>query len=345
MDSLGVTLIQYFIGELDGFRQNMGVSVGEAIRPFARVVTTLYVVIVGYRILMGKVGGQASSWAVSILLLLLIQSMVLESDGYSRWVFSPLMGAALDLASYFSGSSGTEFAHVGRLDEAVGAIVSTVDQLEPTGNFLTNSMAYIKVGIASFILLLFVAGMYLVYLALTVLALFSMYVLMMIGPAFLFFAAFPETRFMAKTWLRTFCQYALWLVLLGLVMAISIPGVEAAAASLANWDVVRDGVFTQAFGMTLLFTGIVTYFLLKTSDLSSALSGGVGMNAGIAGGMLAGGIGAMGSAVSAGGAGAMGAMQAGASNVGRIGAYGAGRAAGAAVGQAIRGFSSMRGIN
>lgn len=342
MESIGTLVIDLFLSELESFRQGAGGELAGAFRPFARMIVGLYVVIVGYMVLMGKTGERVKSWLLSIFLLVLVQALVLESNAYSTWVFEPLFGTAVDLATFFGGSDGSPF---GRLDTAVGEIVTTVDRLEPTGNFLTNSMAYIKVGAASFVLLVFVTAVYMVYLALSLLALFSMYVLLIVGPAFLFFAAFAETRFIAKTWFRTFCQYALWLALLSLVMGIAVPGLERVAASLSNWDVVRDGVFTRGYGIALLFTGVVTYFLLKTSDLSSALSGGVGMNAGIAGGMLGGGIGAMGSAVSAAGAGGMAAMQAGAGNVGRIGAYGAGRAAGMATSNVIRGFSSMRGIN
>ena len=339
--SLGGYVIEVVLTQLDAFRQGAGGGLAEAFQPFARTVVFLYVVGVGYAVLFGRTGDRAKSWAVSIVVLLLVQGMVLESSGFNRWVFEPLMGTAFDLANFIGGGEGGTF---GRLDVAIGGIVSTVDRLEPTGNFVTNTMAYIKVGVASLILLLVVTAMYLVYLALTLLAMFAMYVLMFLGPAFLFFAVFAETRFLAKTWFKTFCSYALWLVLLSAVMAIALPGVEAAADGLANWDVVRDGVFTQQYGFALLFTGVVIYFLLKTSDLSSALTGGIGMQAGIAGGMVAGGMGALGSAVNAGGAGAMSAMQAGAGNLSRMGAYGAGRAAGSAVSGAIRGFSSMRGI-
>jgi type IV secretory pathway VirB6-like protein len=171
-----------------------------------------------------------------------------------------------------------------------------------------------------------------------------MYVLLMIGGPFLFFAAFDETRFIAKTWVKTFLNYALWLSLLALVMAIAIPGVIKAADGLANWDVVRDGVFTKQYALTLLFCGVVIYFLLKVSDLSAALTGGMGMQSSIAGGMIGGSIGAMGSAANAGGRGLMGMAGAGAANLAGMAGYAAGRAGGAVAAGAIRGFSALRGI-
>lgn len=339
--SIGEAIISFMALQFESYRQEAASGLADAIRPFLRVFSTLYVLAVGYMVLMGKTGERAKSWALSIVLLAVIQTAIFESSGYNDWVVEPLMGSASGLAKFFSGSDGTLF---GRLDVVIGGIVASVDRLEPTGSPMTNTMAYIKVGLASLILLLAVTAMYMVFLVQTMLAMFSMYVLLYVGPLFLFFTAFAETRFLATTWLKTFSQYALWQVLLALVMSISLPGVEIAGNSLSSWDVIRDGVFTKQYAFTLLFTCLVIYFLLKTSDLSAALTGGTSMQAGLAGGMLGAGMGAMGSGMNASGAGAMGTMQAGAGNLARMGAYGAGRAAGAGAQGAYRAYSALKGI-
>lgn len=128
-------------------------------------------------------------------------------------------------------------------------------------------------------------------------------------------------------------------------MGIGIEGIEMAGGMLSNWDVVRDGVFTKQYAMTLLMCALVGYFLLKVSDISSALTGGIGMQSGLAGSMLAGGttgLASLAGAVGRGGTAAVGSATGPASSVA---GYAAGRVAGMASGGVVRAYSALRGIN
>lgn len=343
---LGVLVMQWIFEQLDTYRAALAGPLLGGFRNFSRAFVTVYVIAVGYSILMGKAGDRAKSWGLSIALLVALQGLILESNGYNQWVFAPVMGTALDLASFFGGTEvGQEMALFAKLDESIANIMSAVDRLDPGGNFLTNTMAYLKVAAASLVLVGVVCVLYGVYLALSLLALFAIYVLLIVGGPFIFFAAFAETRFIAKTWLKMILQYALWLALLALVMSLAIPGVTAAANSLSNWDVVRDGVFTKQYGLTLLLCGVVIYFLLKVSDLSAGLTGGVGMQAGAVGGMVGGALFGMGSLGAAGVRGAAGLAAQYGGTVAAGAGYAAGRGAAAAASGAVRAYSAMKGIN
>lgn len=343
-DGIGVLILQFLMREIDSYQAAIFGSLIAGFLVFSRVIVTLYIVVVGYRVLMGKTGDRAKEWAVSAALLVALQGVLFESSVYSEWVTEPIKSAMLGLSSLFSGdgNKGDAFGIFSRLDTAMTTITTVIDRLEPGGNFLTNAMAYIKVSLASLILLVFMGGLYIIYLVQVGLAIFSVHILFIIGGPFLFFAVFRETRFIAWTWFRTTLQYSLWLVLLSLVMGVGINGIEKVALELSNWDVVRDGVFTKQYALALLMSALVGYFLLKMSDISSALTGGTGMQSSIAGGILGGGINMAGSA--AGGLGARGATGAAAGGLAGAASYGAGRAAGAATSGAIRAYSALRGI-
>lgn len=341
-DSLGVLILKFLMNQISTYQATVFGSLMGGFLPFSRTLVTLYIVIVGYRILMGKTGERAKEWAVSMALLVLLQGILFESNTYAEWVTEPIRSTMFSLASLFSGGDSSDpFGAFTRLDAAMTTISGVADKLDPGGNFLTNSMAHIKVAIASFILMIVTGGLYMIYLVQVGLAIFAVYILFIIGGPFIFFAAFSETRFIAWTWFKTVMQYALWFVLISLVMGIGINGIELAAQTLANWDVVRDGVFTKQYALTLLMSAMVGYFLLKMSDLSAALTGGIGMQSNVAGSLVGGAVGTAGSA-------AMGAASRIGGPIASAGASAAGSiargVAGPAVSGAVRAYSAMRGI-
>lgn len=92
--------------------------------------------------------------------------------------------------------------------------------------------------------------------------------------------------------------------------------------------------------MTLLMCALVSYFLLKVADISSALTGGTGMQSGLAGGMLAGGTYGLPSLASGAGRSSVATASAATGPASSVAGYAAGRAAGSVV----RAYSALRGI-
>lgn len=339
-EALGSIIINHLMTQIERYQASIFGGLTEGFLGFSRAFVTLYVVLVGYRVLMGKTGERAKEWATSVVLLVVLQGVLFESRAYAEWITEPIKSIMFSLAALMSGGGDDAFAAFGRLDSVMLTITQAVDRLDPGGNLLTNTMAYLKVAAASLLLLIFTGGLYLVYLVLIGLALFAVYILFLIGPPFLFFAVFSETRFIAWAWVKAVAQYALWFVLLSLVMGIGIEGIELAGGMLSNWDVVRDGVFTKQYAMTLLMCALVSYFLLKVADISSALTGGTGMQSGLAGGMLAGGAHSLSSLASGAGRSSVSAASAAAGPASSVAGYAAGRAAGGVV----RAYSALRGI-
>jgi len=329
MEAFGTGLVNHLLIELQTYRTSIGGQLAGSFIGFFRLFVLLYVVVIGYRVMMGMMGQRTKEAAISIALVVALQALTVESGAFQAWVEEPIINATLGLAQLAgdSGSGGNLFT---RLDNAVRLIVETVEQIEPGGNFITNTMIYIQVTIASAVLLLAVGGLYLVYLAQVSLALVALYVLMIIAAPFIFFAAFTETRFIFWTWLKAVMNYAVWTVLLSLIMAVGISGIESSAQKLSNWDVTRDGVFTQPYAFAVGFSVLIIYFLMKASDMAAALTGGMGMQSNLP----AVGLSAAGSALGS-GAGMVGAAVA---PMARTGAASAAAGAGKV-------FSAMKGIS
>ncbi|SEP43217.1 type IV secretion system protein [Nitrosovibrio sp. Nv6] len=324
----GVSLVNHLLQQLQEYRESIGSQFTGAFINFFRLFVLLYVVVIGYRVMMGMMGERTKSAAISIALVIVLHGVVVETGAFRAWIEEPIIGATLGLARMFGdgGSGGSLF---GRLDASIATIVGTVEAIEPGGNLITNTMIYIQVTVACAVLLIVVCGMYLVYLAQVSLALVSLYLLMMVGAPFIFFAAFPESRFITWTWFKAVMNYALWTIFLSLIMAIGITGIEETAKGLANWDVVRDGVFTRNYAFAVGFSTLMIYFLLKSSDLAAALSGGMGMQSNVA----ASGLSAAGSALGSG----IGMVGAAAAPMAKVGAVLAAQGA-------SKVFSAMKGI-
>lgn len=326
--SFGNTILVSVHNMVTQYQVEIGQAIGTSFRGLFRIFVLLYVVVVGYRVMMGMMGERTKDAAISIALVVVLHGLVAETGAFYAWVQDPIMSTALGLVSFFGGGTGGE-GIMTRLDRAIGTVAGAVENVEPGGNIITSGMLYLKIGVGSLVLLLVTGGLYLVYVIQTALALVTIHILLIIAPPFIFFAAFTETRFIAWTWFKAVLNHVVWLALLALVMRMAIDTIEGVAQIIGTWDVVRDGVFTKDFALAIGFCLMMIYFLLKTSDLAASLTGGMGMQSNLAGAGLR----TAGSALGAG----VG-IAAGAARPFVIGA------AGATAGGALRAYSAMKGI-
>lgn len=301
------------------------------------MIVFLYTVIVGYMVLMGRVGDKSKDWAISALLLSVLGGIAANQGSYSEWIGSPIYDLAYNLASVGPGTDDGKgvSAMFDGLETSIGRTLTTIDNIEVPGNIITNAWLYIKVATASLILALLALALYLVTLALFCIAFFSLFMMILAGGPCLWLASFKETRHITKTWIKQTLNYCLWIFYLGVVAGIGIEFVGAAVDDLMYWDLENDGVFTKELGSSMLFMALTTYMLLKATDWAAALTGGTASNTGV--------IGALG--------GAAGGALGGAANLlggaaGSAAKWGAGAIANntSAGNMAYRAYSAIRGI-
>lgn len=336
--TITVDMVTLALKELDAFIGTTYGGLMGSFGGFARTITATYVAIVGYIVLMGKAGEKTKDWALSLVLLPVLEGMIFEPDLYASWVVEPFRDTMFSLGALVAQAGDTNgLASVfDRIDEAIGRTLHAVDEVDVDGNIFTEAGTMAKVFVASVVLVVAFIFVYLAFTVIFIQALFGMYAMFLAGGIALFFAIFRETRFITWTWLRQLLNYTLWGVFVCAVMGIGVQGIEGAAKDLAEWNPNKDGVFTKEYGLALLWVVMLGYAMLKTGDYSAALTGGtapqagglVGTGAMIAGGAMLGGARSLHNAV-----GGWAGMGKGAMTLGR-----------GAAGLAARAWSAMRGF-
>lgn len=278
--SFGTDTLSFMAGKLDGYTAEVySALVGSW--P-GQTITTLYIIIAGYAILKGHAGEHAKELGISMVLLIVLQSLVHVGGGYNDWVASPVLSMTQGLGQVAIDATGVRGGDVFQsLDDGLGQIMHTVDTIQPMGNILTNAWMYLKVGTASLLMTLAFCVMYVVFLVLYLMAIFSIYMMLMVGGIFLWLASFRATRHLTWAWLRAVANYVIWVFFLSAVAGFFMSLITETVGDMANWDLAVDGAFPSTLGRLIFFSVLVTYLLLKTADWSAALTGGSTMSPGI----------------------------------------------------------------
>lgn len=299
----------------------------------------LYAVCVGYMVLMGRAGDRSKEWGISIFMLLVIGGVSSSYSMFNEWFATPLWGMAQAAGSMAASGGDASTGVLSDLlnsgEESLGKLLTAMDQVHVSGNFISDAWLYIKVAVVVGIMLVLACAQYLAMVVLLCIALFSLLMMFAVGGPCLWLASFKETRFVFWAWLRATLNYAIWIFFLGAVSGVGNKYIGKVADIITLWDFERDGLFVKPIGAIMLLTAISIYMLLKASDWAAALTGGSSTNTGVIGAM--GGVagGALGGAINAGGGAAGSAAK-----------WGAGVAAnktsmGAA---AYRAYSAMKGL-
>ncbi|MDD5385303.1 MAG: type IV secretion system protein [Gallionella sp.] len=326
--SFGKEMLGFVVGNLNSFT----ITVYDALVASwpAMTITTLYIVICGYMIITGNAGKHAKELGVSMVLLVILQSVV--QSGYTEWVSVPVLSMADGLGQLAVDATGVRGGDIFQaLDDGLGQIITTVSRIEPTGNIFTSAWLYIKVGVASLLLTIGYGLMYVVFLALILMAYFSTYMMLMVGGIFLWLASFNATRQYTYAWLKAIANYVVWIFYLSAVMGFFMNVTTDYITLMSQWDLAVDGAFPPTLGK-IFFLGVLVYYLLmKTADWSATLTGGTAMSPGI----VTSGVGAVGGAVKG---------LAGSEAVQKAGGWAAGKAGGMALAGGARAYSALRGV-
>lgn len=306
------------------------------------LITGLYVLLVGYAVIMGRAGDKAKEWAVSACLLTVISAFSANYGRFEDWIGSPMLalaqnGGALAASGGESGGAGGVSALLDTAENNLGMIMATIDELEVPGNLITQAWLYIKVGAVVVLMTILACAMYLAQVALLCIALFSLKIMQMVAGPCMFFLAFKETRFIPGAWLRSSLNYSMWVIFLCGVSGIGNKFIAKVANALRSWDLENQGVFTAEVGTCMLLTGLSIYMLLKAADWAAAITGGTASQTGIVGGMIGAAGYGLGSAIGGAARGLAPAMKEAATGAGYLAGRGAGNLA-------ARAFSALRGI-
>lgn len=297
-------------------------------------IVTLYVVVVGYMVLTGRAGEKTKEWALSALLLSVLGGIAADQGSYSEWLAGPIYDMAFKLSSVGAqmGDGDGLAATFDLMESNLKRTLDAVDNIEVTGNFITNAWMHLKVAAVTLVLGLLSVGMYLATTALMCIAFFSLFMMLLVGGPCLWLASFKESRHVFWAWLRTTLNYTLWIFYLGIVASVGVTFVSLAVDDLTGWNLQRDGVFTEQIGGAMLLTALSIYMLMKASEWAAAITGGTASQTGVIGAAM--------------GAGAFGASSLLGKAAGGIAAAGplAAKNAGRVAGLGIRAYSALRGI-
>lgn len=279
MESAGFALFTAVTDIATRYAASMSKGFMEEFGGIERSLVTLYVVLVGYQVMKGAFAEKTKEWLASVIYLVIFQVTAMESAAYFEWVVVPIQETALDIAAWVANKAQTGHGGSGiaglfyALDTVMSKVLMAIENLEPQGNPLTNAWIYMTVGVASFILFLIYSMVYVAFFGLLLIGILSMDLLFIVGPVFLFFLCWKETRFIGWAWVRAVVNYALLVVFAGIAIGLTIYMLGVVADRIAGLDA-SDGVFNRYFAAALLTGAMSLYLLLKTPDYAAALSGG-----------------------------------------------------------------------
>lgn len=324
-------------------------------QPFAFSLVSLYVVVVGYKLIRGDISA-SKDFAISCFLIVFVTSLVFNSGVYQSYIFDPFVGTVSDMSNFFVskgagvpiGSQGDIFNYMGSTLDSIYNVADKIERNLPLLDSLNIWLA-LKVGFAQLVLIGTYVACVAIYLYIILQAWFAVFIFMILGGIFIFLAAFKSSRHLTVGWLRALCHEGLTIVFASLIMGISGNITQELIKILASSDVGSTGIFTPQFFAVFLACAMGGLMLLKTPQLAASLSGGsAGSTAGIA--TLVGGAAGLGYSALKGGVGRVAGQSGGGgsladtANSGSAGGYmgGAARAAGSAI---RRGYSAMKGTS
>jgi type IV secretory pathway VirB6-like protein len=272
--------------------------------------TTLWLVWVGYSLMMGK-ARDINIYVKQVLLIALINTFL--SSGavnlFVDWIVTPLVYTGFNLSEWFlaqaseslpklTGNEASTFGALSYLEYIFARAIGMASFLWNTitdGGFTDYFAKVIK---ASFVWLTIVATFFFLmisYAFMYIYSVFAMFVLLGLSPIYLLFFAFDKTRGLTLTWLKGLINYILIPVVASIALALTVFVLEetwrpfeeySAAISGMTPDVSLDdmagsGEFEWYQLAAVIVVGVVSWVLaLRVGDICAFLTGGISTNLG-----------------------------------------------------------------
>lgn len=275
---MSLEIVTYILHRLNSYLLAVHEPLMSSYGGIARAIVVLYVMIMGIGYLRASFGEHSNEILSSIVLVIILQSFIMETQVYIEWIVEPILKTVLALASFFINAGGTtsfEGVFV-KLDESFILMKNTLEVIAPdTWNPIVEFGYFIKSFCALGVMTIAFGAVYITYMVVVVMGFFSMYVLFIVGGPCLFFAAFKKTRFLAWSWLRAIANYALLIIFSSIVMAICVNGIEEAVKHLAKYGDPSFGYMTREVGYVVCWSFITIGILLKSPEYAAAITGGM----------------------------------------------------------------------
>lgn len=277
MDNIGLSIFLVIMRGLNEYNTLMFHTSIKEYEGLFRIITSIYIVIVGYKIMMGDYKEKTKQALTSLILIVFLHSIIIEGK-YFNSITDTVALTTLDTAAFMA--TGISDASVYTLFRRLGAITDlatkTMQQLasdQPTSSMFP-SWSEIKVFLALSLLATVYLVLNILFTALFCVAFFSIYIMMTIAPLPLFLAAFSETRFIFFAWLKAVFNYMLFPVFVSLAVGLCLYGLETAISAMTTANIERDGVFTKEYFTAFIWAVLAIYMMNKASEYAAALTGG-----------------------------------------------------------------------
>lgn len=234
----------------------------EIMQPFFMPGLTLYFIIIGWQVIIGNLSSKKDSLIRLFILFPLISSAIFNLETYNEFVSTPIINLRDFVTSKISSLTGNE--NVFRwLDTIFIKMFTDVNATLWNGNFIFNAVNYIF----GFLLVAVYFILYLFATIFTLESLVAVYLLLLIGPIFLIFFAFNETKFITSAWFKSLMTYWLYAPFTALIILFS-QGVVSVAT--------KESV-GSVFGMlfTLFAGALCVYFIKKVPEYANSITMGV----------------------------------------------------------------------
>jgi type IV secretion system protein VirB6 len=257
---------------------NMAVSTGYdrlfgAGGAFAAVLTimlTIYVALIGYGFMTGRTRLTMTMMSPRIMTMVLVLTFVSVWPAYHAVFYGLLMGGPDEVAAALLGERGSavmnfaqnldglfvKFADIARILDPATAQAAAQHSTVQSGITVVNTAALGPRPMP--VTLFWLSGLFLLGSTLGVLILtrLVLYLLLILGPVFILFALFPQTRGLFNGWIRTsliFAMAPLFTVLGGTAaMMLFVPLIDSIGAN-------PQAAVAQVQPMIILFMGSVIY--------------------------------------------------------------------------------------
>ena len=281
-----------FIRNMNIYTGKMLLIIGKDFSIFARAFVALYIAYFGVNLVMGKFGDRKNDILTSIILLIVLHTVIVESNLYLK-LLKGYLDFVMNIAGYFiEGSADSKGIKSGleKMFSSFGPVLdSTTELMTPSasgGGFMSffKLLPMRALAILAFILILICFS---IYLILCLLSIFGIYLLFIIGAVPVFFAAFKETRHIFFAWFKAVINDGLIIIIASVFIAVCIHGLENTINDFMISYKKSGSAVGFGYITLVIYCTVTCGILLKSPDYASSITGASsGSSSTIAGGIV-----------------------------------------------------------
>jgi len=303
------------------------------------IAVTLYIAIMGLSIAMGWIQASMGNLVKSAIKLGLIYMFAMNWDYFSHWIVMGIENSAEQIGGWLIDATPTGF-HFITGGNVEGALQSLLIQITKVGEWIwkSGSWHHFSPFVTAGLIWLFGYAVILVGFFEIVVAKIMLAILFATAPLFIAFTLFKPTHGFFDRWLGMIVGYALLLIFVSAVLALSMTFLEWTLAGMLVGHAVH--VTFVGFVPTMIIGALCVGILLAVSSMAQSIGGAVSTSSGSAllAGVVGGAIGGSMTAMSMGGRATGAGQSLGGAGVGVLGGI---KRAGESIGSSL--LNGVRG--